>query len=170
MIKLILIGFMGAGKTTTAELLSQQLNVPMLDTDVMITEETGQTPGEIFATKGETAFRMLEKDIVQQALQQEGILATGGGVIETTINRERLYDHPAPVYYLSGSFGQTMERIVDDMDRPILRNSSLSEIGVLWRSRLPKYETTANVTIQTDGKTPQGIVSEIMTHYEAHYG
>ncbi|MCW0953842.1 shikimate kinase [Weissella ceti] len=169
MSKLILIGFMGAGKTTTAELLSQQLNVPMLDTDVMIAEETGQTPGEIFSAKGETAFRMLEKNIVQKALQQEGILATGGGVVETTVNRERLYDNPAPVYYLSGGFGQTMERIVDDMDRPILRNSSLSEIGVLWRSRLPKYEAAANVTIHTDGKTPQEIVSEIIEHYEAHY-
>lgn len=170
MIKLILIGFMGAGKTTTAILLSQAWSLPMLDTDQLITEATGQTPGEIFSSQGEAGFREIEQEIVQDALTQEGVLATGGGVIEVPANQTILHDHESPVYYLSGGFGQTMERIVDDMERPILRNSSLSEVGVLWRSRLPKYEAAANVTIHTDGKTPEQIVAEIIAHYEAHYG
>jgi shikimate kinase len=170
MIKLILIGFMGAGKTTTANLLSQALDLPMLDTDQLIAESTGQTPGEIFATQGETSFREIEQNIVRDVLPKDGILATGGGVIEMADNQTLLYEHESPVYYLSGSFGQTMERLVDDMERPILRNSSLSEVGVLWRKRLPKYEAAANVTIDTDGKTPEEIVAEIIAHYEANYG
>jgi len=169
MIKLILIGFMGAGKTTTAKLLSQQLDEPMLDTDAMITSETGQTPAEIFSTQGESAFRQIEHKIVQNALKQEGILATGGGVIQTEANQILLHDHTAPVYYLSGSFGQTMERIVDDVNRPIIRDNSLSEVSNLWRERLPKYMRTANVVIETDGKTPQEIVDEIIADYEANY-
>lgn len=169
MIKLILIGFMGAGKTTTANLLSQKLNLPMLDTDQLITEQTGQTPGTIFELYGETYFRQIEQDILQTAVTANGILATGGGVVEWADNQTLLSEHKSPVYYLSGSFGQTMERIIDDMNRPILRNSSLSEIGVLWRNRLPKYEAAANVIIQTDGKTPEEIVDEIIAHYEANY-
>lgn len=170
MIKVILIGFMGAGKTTTATLLSQELGLPMLDTDQLITMGTGQTPAEIFSDRGEAVFREIEQTVIKESLNQEGILATGGGVVEVEANQVLLHDYVAPVYYLSGGFGQTMERIVDDMERPILRNNSLSEIGVLWRNRLPKYEATANVTIQTDGKTPEEIVKEIVSHYEAHYG
>lgn len=170
MTKLILIGFMGAGKTTTANLLSQALHMPMLDSDEMITQQTGQTPGEIFSVQGEAGFRKIEQEVLKQALSGDGILATGGGVVEVPENQALLYDCDAPVYYLSGSFGQTMERIVDDMERPILRNSSLSEIGVLWRNRLPKYEAAANVTIETNDKTPAEIVAEITAHYEAHYG
>lgn len=167
--KLILIGFMGAGKTTTAELLSQQLHVPMWDTDVMLTKATGQTPSEIFATQGEAVFRKLEQDILRESLQEEGILATGGGVIEKVENRSLLKNTDIPVYYLSGSFGQTMERIVDDIDRPILQNNSLSAVGELWRERLPKYAEAAHITIYTDNKAPQEIVDEIIAHHKAHY-
>ncbi|AIG65766.1 shikimate kinase [Weissella tructae] len=167
--KLILIGFMGAGKTTTAELLSQQLDVPMWDTDVMLTKATRQTPSEIFATQGETVFRKLEQDILRKSLNENGVLATGGGVIEKAENRVLLKNTMIPVYYLSGSFGQTMERIVDDTDRPILQTNSLAAVGELWRERLPKYTEAADITIHTDNKTPQAIVDEILAHHRAHY-
>ncbi len=99
----ILIGFMGAGKTTVGRLLAEMLAVPLTDTDKMIIRKTGQTLGEIFATEGEPAFRALEHDVLQEVINNEGIIATGGGIIETPGNIQLLSEANVPVFYLSGS-------------------------------------------------------------------
>ena len=157
----ILVGFMGAGKTTIGRVLAEMLAVPLTDTDKEIIRRIGRTPGEIFATDGEATFRQYEYEVLQDVIANEGIIATGGGIIETPANIQLLSEASAPVIYLSGSFGQTLERLADDDTRPILRTKTLIEVAALWRSRVPKYDAAATYTIETDGKTPAEIARRI---------
>ncbi|MGO3468974.1 MAG: shikimate kinase [Weissella hellenica] len=162
--KVILIGFMGAGKTTVGQLLATKLAQPLLDTDQLIIDQTQQTPGAIFATVGEIGFREIERQILIAAINKPGIIATGGGIIELSANRQLLAGMPVPVIYLSGSFGQTMERLVKDDSRPIVRNKSLLELAQLWEERLPKYAAIATKTIYTDNKCAEQVANEIIAY------
>ncbi|KIU25433.1 shikimate kinase [Weissella cibaria] len=162
----VLIGFMGAGKTTVGHELAELLGLPLIDTDKEIIRRTGQTPGEIFVTAGEASFRELEYTVLQDVIHKGGVIATGGGIVETPGNIQLLSEAGVPVYYLSGSFGQTLERLADDDTRPILRTKTLLEVAALWRSRLPKYDAAATTTVQTDGKTPRDIARLIQIAFE----
>lgn len=160
----ILIGFMGAGKTTVGHLLSEKVGQPLLDTDQLITERTNQTPGEIFADIGEAGFRDLEHTVLEEAIAESGVIATGGGIIELSVNQSLLTEVTVPVIYLSGSFGQTMERLVKDNSRPIVRNKSLLELAELWEARLPKYAAIATKTVYTDNKSANQVAEEIINY------
>lgn len=160
----ILIGFMGAGKTTVGHLLAEKVGQPLLDTDQLITERTHQTPGEIFADIGEVGFRDLEHAILGEAIAESGVIATGGGIIELSKNQQLLSEVTVPVIYLSGSFGQTMERLVKDNSRPIVRTKSLLELAELWEARLPKYAAIATKTIHTDNKSANQVAEEIINY------
>ena len=92
----VLIGFMGAGKTTVGRELAELLEMPLIDTDKEIIRRTGQTPGEIFATVGEASFRELEYTVLQDVIHKGGVIATGGGIVET----------PGNIQLLSESDGQ----------------------------------------------------------------
>ena len=72
----VLIGFMGAGKTTVGRELAELLGLPLIDTDKEIIRRTGQTPGEIFATAGEASFRELEYTVLQDVIHKGGVIAT----------------------------------------------------------------------------------------------
>ena len=139
----VLIGFMGAGKTTVGRELAELLGLPLIDTDK-----------EIIRT------------VLQDVIHKGGVIATGGGIVETPGNIQLLSEAGVPVYYLSGSFGQTLERLADDDTRPILRTKTLLEVAALWRSRLPKYDAAATTTVQTDGKTPRDIARLIQIAFE----
>ncbi|GEP74864.1 MULTISPECIES: shikimate kinase [Weissella] len=165
--KVILIGFMGAGKTTVGQLLAEKTTLPFFDTDQLIVTQTGQTPGEIFAIVGELGFRQLEQTILQENLTKSGIMATGGGIIELEQNRQLLKSSPVPVIYLSGSFGQTVERLVKDNTRPIVRNKSLLELAELWEQRLKKYSSIATEVIYTDNKTADQVAEEVLQYMRA---
>lgn len=160
----ILIGFMGAGKTTVGHLLAEKVGQPLLDTDQLITERTNQTPGEIFADIGEAGFRDLEHTILGEAIAESGVIATGGGIIELSTNQQLLSEVTVPVIYLSGSFGQTIERLVKDNSRPIVRNKSLLELAELWEARLPKYAAIATKTVHTDNKSANQVAEEIINY------
>ena len=167
--KVILIGFMGAGKTTVGQLLAKKTNLAFLDTDQLVSQRTGQTPGEICATVGELGFRQLEQTILQENLVKQGVMATGGGIIELAANRQLLKNSTVPVIYLSGSFGQTVERLVKDNSRPIVRNKSLLELAELWEQRLAKYAEIATETIYTDNKTAAQVAEEVRQYMRAYH-
>lgn len=89
---IVLVGYMGAGKSTVAKLLAEKLAMPIVDLDKKI-EESAQLPiPDIFAKQGEAAFRKLESQVLQESLQQTGIIATGGGVVLSKTNRDLLKD------------------------------------------------------------------------------
>ncbi|MHA7612099.1 shikimate kinase [Weissella viridescens] len=168
MLTAILIGFMGAGKTTVGQALAETLDIPFYDTDVLIQQQTQQTPGAIFAQAGEMAFRLQEHAVLEQALAEpQGILATGGGIVEQPENLKLLKATQVPVIYLDAHFGTVAERLMGDVTRPILAEKSFRDVVELYQARLAKYQEVASLVQPVDNRTPKAIATAIqqeLTH------
>ncbi|RYL91634.1 shikimate kinase [Sporolactobacillus sp. THM19-2] len=162
MTRMVLIGFMGSGKTTVGQLLAAALNCPHIDLDQSIVASTGKSISQIFAEQGEACFRRLESDRLAAALTQEGILSTGGGTPVSLINRQRLIRSDALVIFLKTSPEGILKRLQGDTDRPLLKNMNRTRFITLFQEREGYYHETADIEIVTDDKTPEKIVREII--------
>lgn len=160
---MILIGFMGAGKSTIARLLGKELGRPFIDIDTEIEKNLEMSISEYFAQRGETAFRQIELEVLKLALTTERIISTGGGCIEIAEVRSLLKERQ-DVIFLRGSFDLLYERVTrEDVAslRPIVKQKTKSELAALYESRLSYYQEVAQITIDTDDLTPIEIVQEI---------
>lgn len=160
--ELILIGFMGSGKTTISQLYGSLYHQPVFDLDAEIVQAANQSIPGIFADHGEQYFRDLEHQVLTKTIAKDGILATGGGTPMRTDNADILINDPAPVVWLQADAKTTLKRIHQQVgDRPI--GDKLNENGVanLQRQRHAAYDRCADLTINTDGLTPQQIVKQI---------
>lgn len=158
-----LIGMMGSGKTTVAEELHKVLtDFSLVDIDNEIEKGTGRKISEIFLKFGEPRFRELEREKIKKfAVLKHQIIAPGGGAFEDEWNRRLLLDN-CLVIYLKASPQEIYNRIKLETHRPLLaKNFSLERIEKLSQNRSWNYEK-ADVTIDTDGKTPYDIVNEIL--------
>ncbi len=149
---LILTGFMGSGKSRIGRELSAILGWPLLDLDHEIERKAGQTIPEIFAALGEPAFRTLEREALDEALQADHcqILATGGGAL---IAREALAiarSRPALIIYLDASLDTIERRVGDGSGRPLIAGGERNRLRQLYETRRPIYEKTADITIDAD--------------------
>ena len=162
MAAIVLIGFMGAGKTTISRKLSMQLKKPLIDMDTKLVEEVGCSISQYFELHGEAAFRQKETKLLKNSLQEEAIIATGGGVILQEENQRLLTDHL--VVYLKADPDLLIKRIRQDhkQARPLALDKDDTELKELFFSRKKHYETLADLTIETTGKSPAEIVSEII--------
>ncbi|RKM55657.1 shikimate dehydrogenase [Butyrivibrio sp. X503] len=162
---IILEGFMGSGKTTVSELLSEELELELIDTDEAISEAEGCSISEIFDVQGEQAFRDMETDLIKMLVDEhvrEMVISLGGGLPVRKENRE-LLKKCGKVVYLKTSPEEVYNRIKDDTSRPLLRGDDpLSKIKKMQEERGGFYEEAADIIIDTDGKTPKEIVSEII--------
>ncbi|SFV00484.1 shikimate dehydrogenase [Butyrivibrio sp. INlla21] len=162
---IILEGFMGSGKTTVSELLSEELDLELIDTDEAISEAEGCSISEIFDVQGEQAFRDMETDLIKMLVDEhvrETVISLGGGLPVRAENRE-LLKKCGKVIYLKTSPEEVYNRIKDDTSRPLLRGDDpLSKIKKMQEDRGGFYEEAADIIIDTDGKTPKEIVSEII--------
>lgn len=157
---IVLIGFMGAGKTTVGGLLAGRLGLPFHDTDVEIERCAGRPISDIFAISGEPAFRDLEHRVVADLLGgQEAVLALGGGAPEHSVTRKLLAESKADIIYLRVSYDEAMARVASDPLRPLLALPGLDE---RYRRRLELYPVTATVTVATDARTPAEIAQHII--------
>jgi shikimate kinase len=155
---IVLIGFMGAGKTTVGNLLAERLEIPFADSDEVIEQRTGRPVRQIFAEDGEPAFRALEHQVIAGLLDGPAlVLALGGGAAEHPGTRDRLA--AAEVVYLQVTFDQAMQRVGGDPGRPLLARPGLTGT---YQRRLPLYAALATLTVATDGRTPQAIVEDIL--------
>lgn len=160
--KVILIGFMGSGKTTVSNLLSGQLNLPVTDLDQAIIDHSQMSIPQIFKRSGEIGFRQIEHQVLLETLQsKDGILATGGGTPLRADNRLKLQEDPAPVILLHASPEETARRIQGSHDRPIANQLDVIGLEKLLAKRQSKYEECADITIDTDDRSPQTIADEI---------
>ncbi|MGO4928566.1 shikimate kinase [Fundicoccus sp. Sow4_F4] len=159
---MILVGFMGAGKTTIGRLLGKKLGLAFLDLDSAISDEAEMTIPNLFKERGEAGFRQLELEILQKHLGQAGVLSTGGGCVETELVRALLKEQ-ANVVCLASSFDLLYGRIVNDplVCRPIVKQKSRQELEALYQQRLVLYEEVADVKIETDGLSPWQIADLI---------
>ncbi|CEA00060.1 Shikimate kinase [Jeotgalicoccus saudimassiliensis] len=160
---MILIGFMGCGKTTIAHILGKQLNKKVIDLDAVIPELAGQTIPEIFASEGEAAFREYEFQALKQTLGEDVIIATGGGVVTYGKSYSTLIElKNRPVYFLNAPFEKLYKRIQQDENRP-LGNQDIEKVRDLYQSRLGKYKALSDLEVSTL-QTVEETASEIIAH------
>jgi shikimate kinase len=156
----VLVGVMGAGKSTVGALLAQRLGVGFHDVDAAVEAEAGKPISEIFIDEGEEHFRALERRAVAAALaEQDGVVALGGGAILADQTREALAGHT--VIYLSVEFADAIKRVGLGQGRPLLAINPRATLKHLLDQRRPLYEKVATHTVRTDGRTPEEIADEI---------
>ena len=163
-----LTGFMGSGKTTVGIVLADFLGCPFYDLDALIVKKTGRSIPEIFADGGETAFRTLEAKVLRQAVEKyaesTAILSLGGGTLGTPASA-RLVAEKTTCIYLRASVDTLAARLAPEAaGRPLLRGApDLRErIAALLAGREDVYASTAHVTVDTDGLSPEQIADEIV--------
>lgn len=157
---LFLIGFMGSGKTTVGQTLSEQYHLSFVDTDAYIENKHGMEVAKIFSKYGEDTFRMYEHEALQEVLSIH-IIATGGGIVERNENIF-LMQQKGTIIYLQTSFSEIDERLKGDVSRPLWINSDLAMKRELFNRRHQLYEQCAQMIIQTDRRTVTDIATEIM--------
>nr|WP_302426463.1 shikimate kinase [Limosilactobacillus mucosae] len=162
--ELILIGFMGSGKTTISRMLGKMLNTSVTDLDDEIVRRAGMTIPDIFAQNGEEYFRQLEHDTLADIIKSDqGILATGGGTPMRPDNLTILKDTSTPVVLLKASAMETLRRIGGDSGRPLAKSLDEKGIANLQAQRQVNYDACADLTIKTDGLSPAAIAEEIVS-------
>jgi len=159
---LYLVGNMGSGKTTVGRLVAQRLQLPFYDLDQQIEQATGQTIANLFAQRGEQAFRELECDMLTQTIfVPRGVIATGGGVVLNERNR-RLMRHRGWVIYLRASPETLWQRLQHTTDRPLLRTELPYEtLQAIAQAREPLYQE-ADWVIDTDALCPEEVADAIV--------
>lgn len=160
---IILIGFMGAGKTTVGKRLAGSLGCRFVDTDEYIVSKAGMPVSEIFERYGEENFRARETDALRDLLSEEdmAVLSVGGGLPMREENRRYLRELGKTVY-LRARTETLVKRLAGDESRPLLRGQDLQErITELLRQRGAVYEAAADIILDTDGKNIGIIVQEI---------
>lgn len=159
----ILIGFMGCGKTTVGLRLSYRLRRTVIDTDKEIEKEEQRTISDIFAADGEAYFRDRETACLQKLKESVNnqIISVGGGLPLREENRELLREL-GQVFYLRATGDTIYERVKEDTTRPLLQGGDpLKKIKKLLKERDPYYNAAADVVISVDGKSFDQILDEI---------
>ncbi len=157
---IVLIGFMGAGKTVIGERLAKQLGCRFLDTDRLIEEKEGRIIPEIFRTEGEEYFRDLETETVKEVADSDGerfVLSVGGGLVVRECNRGYL-KKIGHVVYLEASEEVLSKRLLHGEGRPMLDGDKDDRLHKLLESRKDIYRQTADTVINTDHLTVEEAV------------
>ena len=159
---LVLVGFMGTGKSTVGKALAKKLGRPFVDVDQCIEEKQKRRISEIFEKEGEPAFRRLEKEtILEIAAGTELVITTGGGAVIDPENVAALKANGILVA-LEASPQTIYQRVKDTRHRPLLRSADLpGEIEKLLEARRPFYDK-ADFKFVTDGKSATQVADEIL--------
>jgi len=160
---IILIGYMGSGKSTVGRKAAKAVEYNFLDTDALIEKEEGMTISKLFEEKGEPYFREKETETIRKLIAEPkgNIIATGGGLPMKEGNAELLKEL-GTVIYLKAETDTLMKRLSGDNARPLLKNGDLREkIETMLAIRGPVYEATADLVLQTDNMSFYEIICQI---------
>lgn len=160
---IVLIGFMGVGKTTVGRILSNQLDRPFVDCDATIEQGYGKIT-DIISTQSEAVFRTMEYDALNQALNQpSAIISTGGGIVTYADSRYLLQDSPAIVMWLKASFSNIQQRLSQEeqANRPLFDGQAKDRFD----HRQALYQSCASFIIEVDGLTAEQVAEMIVNRY-----
>ena len=154
----VLLGFMGAGKSTIA----RGLDTNYLDMDALIEKHLGMSIADFFAEKGEAAFRQVESEVLADLLQRDQVVSTGGGVVISQRNRDLLKTNSDNIY-LKADFETLYQRISADEDnqRPLFLNNSKEELAAIFQERQAWYEEVASRVLDVTNLSPEEIIEEL---------
>ncbi len=159
--RVVLIGAMGAGKTTVGERVAERLGLDFRDTDHDIEEAEGRSVSEIFVDSGEDYFREREQAAVAAALDtHDGVLALGGGAVLAAATQEILQGHP--VVFLRVGLSDAARRVGLGTSRPLLLGNIRSRLKQLLDERTPIYEAVASWVVETDGRDPGDVADDVL--------
>jgi shikimate kinase len=164
----VLVGFMGSGKTAVGRRIAQRLGYAFLDTDQFIEQQVGCPISQLFEEKGEPFFRALENRLVEQFAKLDNhVISTGGGMLTSPGNPERMRGAGLTVF-LNADPEEILKRLERDTRRPKLKEGELREtVERLLAERMPLYQASA-ITVDTKGKSVNRVAGEII-HFLAEY-
>ena len=154
----VLLGFMGAGKSTIA----RGLDPDFVDMDAMLEERLMMSIARFFEEKGEAAFRQLEEEVLADLLKTDKVISTGGGIVISPRNRALLKQNPDNIY-LKADFETLYQRISADEDnqRPLFLNNSKEGLAAIFEERQSRYEEVASQIVDVSRLSPEEIIEEL---------
>jgi len=159
---IFLIGFMGCGKSTIAAKMHEEYKMTIIEMDEVIAQREGMNVPEIFTQKGEVYFRDKETELLQEIGPKKGqIVSCGGGVVLREKNVEEMKKN-GKIVLLTANPETILERVADDDNRPLLKGrKTVQGISELLDQRRARYESAAEIIVETDGKGAGEICKEI---------
>lgn len=160
---IVLIGFMGTGKSTVSELLKRRFAMEVVEMDQIIAKRQGMSISDIFATYGEEYFRDLETNLlIEMQSKKNMVISCGGGVPMRERNVVEMKKN-GRVVLLTAKPETILKRVKNNHDRPLLEgNKNVDFIADLMEKRREKYQTAADIVIETDGKSGLEICEELV--------
>ncbi|MDE3055759.1 MAG: AAA family ATPase [Verrucomicrobiota bacterium] len=158
---LILIGFMGSGKSTVARHLSRLLSLSLVEMDEIVYQKTKtQNMHEVFALGGEALLRETEIAIAKEyALKKNQIISTGGGIVLNHLGLDSFKETGGKVIFLNASFDTILSRLIDDNSRPLFKDKAVAK--KLYDFRMPLYLSYADAVIDTDDLIAEEVALKI---------
>ena len=154
----VLLGFMGAGKSTIA----RGLDPDFVDMDALLEDRLGMPIARFFEEKGEAAFRQLEEEVLSDLLKTDKVISTGGGIVISPRNRALLKQNPDNIY-LKADFETLYQRISADKDnqRPLFLKNSKEGLAAIFNERQAWYEEVASQIVDVSNLNPDEIIEEL---------
>ena len=166
--KIVLIGFMGAGKTTVGKEIAKKIHLPFVEMDELVLKKSGRkTINDIFQNKGEPYFRELEIAVAKKLKDKNNmVVSTGGGVVMNKIIIDYLKTGGV-VFYLNSSFQTAVKRLINFTDRPLFKNKKKAK--KLYDFRQPLYKQYADYIINTNNKSVDEVVISLMKYLNENF-
>ena len=160
---IVMIGFMGAGKSTISDYLKNVLAMDVVEMDQCIVERQGMSISDIFETYGEEYFRELETNLLIEMQSRSNVVVSCGGGVPMRERNVTEMKKNGRVVLLTAKPETILERVKDNHDRPLLENNkNVSFIADLLEKRRAKYEAAADIVVETDGKSELEICEELI--------